>query len=38
MIATSKFDYITPDQYLEMEEQSEIKHEYIDGSYFSRHL
>ncbi|MBD2148609.1 Uma2 family endonuclease [Pseudanabaena sp. FACHB-1277] len=35
MIATPKFDYITPDQYLEMEEQSEIKHEYIDGYVYA---
>ncbi|PZV18913.1 MAG: hypothetical protein DCF20_02345 [Pseudanabaena sp.] len=31
MIAIPKFDYVTPDEYLEMEEQSAIKHEYIDG-------
>ncbi|MCA6555150.1 MAG: Uma2 family endonuclease, partial [Pseudanabaena sp. M114S2SP2A07QC] len=35
MIATPKFDYITPDQYLEMEEKSEIKHEYIDGYVYA---
>jgi Uma2 family endonuclease len=35
MIATPKFDYITPDEYLEMEEASEIKHEYIDGYVYA---
>ncbi len=35
MIATSKFDYIDPAQYLEMEEKSEIKHEYIDGYVYA---
>ncbi len=35
MIATPKFDYITPDEYLEMEEKSEIKHEYIDGYVYA---
>jgi Uma2 family endonuclease len=35
MIASSKFNYITPDEYLEMEEKSEIKHEYIDGYVYA---
>ncbi|TYQ30305.1 Uma2 family endonuclease [Pseudanabaena sp. UWO310] len=35
MIANPKFDYITPDEYLEMEEKSEIKHEYIDGYIYA---
>ncbi len=35
MIASPKFDYITPDEYLEMEEKSEIKHEYIDGYVYA---
>ena len=35
MIATPKFDYITPDEYLEMEEQSDVKHEYIDGYVYA---
>ena len=35
MIATPKFNYITPDEYLEMEDQSEIKHEYIDGYVYA---
>jgi Uma2 family endonuclease len=35
MIATPGFNYITPDEYLEMEEISEIKHEYIDGYVYA---
>ncbi|WP_254923494.1 Uma2 family endonuclease [Pseudanabaena sp. SR411] len=35
MIATPKLNYITPDEYLEMEEKSEIKHEYIDGYVYA---
>ncbi len=35
MIAKPKFDYITPEEYLAMEEQSEIKHEYIDGYVYA---
>jgi Uma2 family endonuclease len=35
MIANSQFQYIAPDEYLEMEEQSEIKHEYIDGYVYA---
>ncbi|ELS32937.1 MULTISPECIES: Uma2 family endonuclease [Pseudanabaena] len=35
MIATPKFNYITPDKYLEMEDKSEIKHEYIDGYVYA---
>jgi Uma2 family endonuclease len=35
MIATPKFDYITPEEYLEMEEKSDIKHEYIDGYVYA---
>jgi Uma2 family endonuclease len=35
MIATPRFNYITPDEYLEMEETSEIKHEYIDGYVYA---
>ncbi len=35
MIATPKFDYITPDEYLEMEEKSDVKHEYIDGYVYA---
>ncbi|BAY47587.1 hypothetical protein SAMD00079811_52050 [Scytonema sp. HK-05] len=28
---TSSQNYLTPDEYLQMEEQSDIKHEYIDS-------
>ena len=35
MIAIPKFDYISPDEYLEMEEKSEIKHEYINGYVYA---
>ena len=35
MIASPKFNYITPDEYLEMEEKSAIKHEYMDGYVYA---
>ena len=35
MIASPKFNYITPDEDLEMEEKSDIKHEYIDGYVYA---
>ena len=35
MIAFPKFNYMTPDEYLEMEEKSDIKHEYIDGYVYA---
>ncbi len=35
MIANPKSNYITPDEYLDMEEKSEIKHEYIDGHVYA---
>ncbi|MFN5815358.1 MAG: Uma2 family endonuclease [Pseudanabaena sp.] len=37
MIANPQVDfvYLTPDEYLEMEEQSDIKHEYIDGYVYA---
>ena len=35
MIAIPKIDYVTPDEYLEMEEKSAIKHEYIDGYVYA---
>ncbi len=35
MIVAPKFDYIVPDEYLRMEEKSEIKHEYIDGYVYA---
>ncbi|MEE3718622.1 Uma2 family endonuclease [Tumidithrix elongata RA019] len=31
MIANPQFSHITPEEYLAMEEKSDIKHEYIDG-------
>ncbi|MEQ9621058.1 Uma2 family endonuclease [Coleofasciculus chthonoplastes] len=35
MIASPRHPYLTPDQYLKMEEQSPIKHEYIDGQIYA---
>ncbi|NUN63402.1 Uma2 family endonuclease [Pseudanabaena biceps] len=35
MIATPNFNYITPDEYLEMEEKSPGKHEYINGYVYA---
>jgi len=37
MIANPQFDfvYLTPEEYLEKEEQSDIKHEYIDGYVYA---
>jgi len=35
MIASPEHPYLTPDQYLTMEEQSPIKHEYIDGQIYA---
>lgn len=35
MIASPEHPYLTPDQYLKMEEQSPIKHEYIDGQIYA---
>lgn len=31
MVASLKQDYITPEEYLQLELQSDVKHEYIDG-------
>jgi Uma2 family endonuclease len=35
MIAVNQPIYITPEQYLELEEKSPIKHEYIDGEVYA---
>ncbi|MFP5269429.1 Uma2 family endonuclease [Coleofasciculus sp.] len=35
MIAAPEHPYLTPDQYLTLEEQSPIKHEYIDGQIYA---
>ena len=35
MIASPEQPYLTPDQYLQKEEQSFVKHEYIDGQLFA---
>ncbi|MDY6897690.1 MAG: Uma2 family endonuclease [Cyanobacteriota bacterium] len=31
MVASPQQDYITPEEYLQLEQESDIKHEYIDG-------
>ncbi|MBC7880223.1 MAG: Uma2 family endonuclease [Anaerolineae bacterium] len=35
MVATPKEPYFSPEEYLQIEEQSPIKHEYIDGRLFA---
>lgn len=35
MIAQPQFTYLSPEAYLEAEEKSEIRHEYIDGQVFA---
>jgi Uma2 family endonuclease len=35
MIASPSFIPLTPDEYLELEEKAEIKHEYIDGEVYA---
>ena len=31
MVASPQQDYITPEEYLQLEQESDVKHEYIDG-------
>ncbi len=31
MIASPQQNYLTPEEYLQIEEQNPVKHEYIDG-------
>ncbi|MCA2716536.1 Uma2 family endonuclease, partial [Microcystis sp. M169S2] len=35
MIALSNYNNLTPEEYLQFEETSSIKHEYIDGQVYS---
>jgi Uma2 family endonuclease len=35
MIASTQASYLTPDEYLHFEEQSAVKHEYIDGEVYA---
>ncbi len=35
MVASPQRIYLTPDEYLQMEEKSDIKHEYIDGEIYA---
>ncbi|MGB3239906.1 MAG: Uma2 family endonuclease [Geitlerinemataceae cyanobacterium] len=35
MIASPHYTYLTPEEYLKLEEQSDIKHEYIDGYVYA---
>jgi len=37
MIAVPQFNYMTPEEYLDMEEKSDVKHEYIDGYIYELH-
>ncbi|HEY9667637.1 MAG TPA: Uma2 family endonuclease, partial [Coleofasciculaceae cyanobacterium] len=36
MIASPQQPQLTPDEYLQMEAQSNVKHEYIDGQIYAR--
>jgi Uma2 family endonuclease len=35
MIASPQFNYLSPTEYLQLEEQSDFKHEYIDGEVYA---
>ena len=35
MIASPQFDYLSPTDYLHLEEHSDLKHEYIDGEVYA---
>ncbi len=35
MIASPQFNYLSPTEYLHLEEQSDLKHEYIDGEVYA---
>jgi Uma2 family endonuclease len=35
MIASPEYSYLTPDEYLQREERSSVKHEYIDGEVYA---
>lgn len=35
MIASSQQNYLTPEEYLQLEEQNSVKHEYIDGYIYA---
>ncbi len=37
MVASPQNPYLSPDEYLQLEEKSEIKHEYIDGQIYAMH-
>ncbi|MCY7337873.1 MAG: Uma2 family endonuclease [Chamaesiphon sp.] len=35
MIASPQFNYLSPTEYLHLEEQSDLKHEYLDGEVYA---